>query len=175
MQREAPKGFVYLGKILKPHGIKGWLRILSFAENLTAFERCQKVYLARNSLEEQEVEGIRPYKSQAIIKFRGIDTRSQAETLKGHEIFVKIEALSREEDEYFWFELIGLKAFDPQGKGLGEVSEIMRTPAHDILVIRQGKRSYYIPMVEGIVEEINPQKGLIIISPMEGLLDINEM
>lgn len=175
MRFHPAEGFIILGKILRPHGIRGWLRILSFASGPEVFERAGNLYtIGETDVQEYKVEAARPFKKMVILKLEGIEDRSQAELLRGKELYVRKDSLPKEEGEYFWFELIGLKVIDQESQTLGIVEELMRTQAHDILVVNDGNRSIYIPMVEGIIQQICPEEGHIRVMVIEGMLDINE-
>lgn len=154
--------------------MKGCLRILSFATSSQVFIKAGYLYVrSGETLAKFKVEAARSGKSCTILKLEGIEDRDQAEALKGKELLVEKKALTKGEGEYFWFELVGLKVLDRGERPLGEVKEVMGTLAHDILVVSDGKKVSYVPFVEGIVEEIQLEKGYIVVNPPEGLLELD--
>jgi 16S rRNA processing protein RimM len=104
-----------------------------------------------------------------------LDSRDQVESYRGAEILIRKAAVSRDKDEYFWHELIGLRVFLETGRYLGTVKEIVPTAANDIYVVREGKEEFLIPAIHDVVKAIDLESGKMIISEVEGLLDLNEV
>jgi 16S rRNA processing protein RimM len=105
----------------------------------------------------------------------GLDSREQAEACSGAEILIRKEAVSRADDEYFWHELIGLRVYLETGQYLGTLEEILPTAANDIYVVREGKEEFLIPAIHDVVKTIDLENGKMILSEVEGLLDLNEV
>jgi 16S rRNA processing protein RimM len=104
-----------------------------------------------------------------------VESRDQVEPYHGAEIFIRKAAVSRGEDEYFWHELIGLEVYLETGRCLGTLEEIVSTAANDIYVVREGREEVLIPAIHEVVKTIDLEKGTMIISEVEGLLDLNEV
>ena len=109
------------------------------------------------------------------MKLDGLETGREAEQFKGAEILIRKDALTREKDEFFWYELLGLKAYLDTGGYLGDISQIIPTAGNDIYVLKNGDKELFIPATTEVVKEIDLEKGEMIISDMEGLLDLNEV
>jgi 16S rRNA processing protein RimM len=107
------------------------------------------------------------------LKLSGLDSIEQAELLKGAEIFIRKDSLAKkEEDEFFWYELLGLEVYLVTGEYLGVIREILPTGSNDVYVVRDKGREFLIPAIHQVVKEINlPQKRIVIL-PIEGLLDL---
>jgi 16S rRNA processing protein RimM len=104
-----------------------------------------------------------------------LDSRDQAEAYRGAEILIPKTAVNRDEDEYFWHELIGLRVYVETGRYLGTVQDILPTAANDIYVVREGREEFLIPAIHDVVKAIDLESGKMIISEVEGLLDLNEV
>jgi len=85
------------------------------------------------------------------------------------------DALVREEGEYFWFELLGLDVFTNDDVFLGVVSEIIPAGNNEIYVVKNGDREIFLPAAEEVVNHIDLENGKMIVSILEGLLDLNEV
>lgn len=168
---------ILVGKVVRPHGIGGLVRVASYADSETTFEEAGTVFIEMPSGEhfQARVLDVRPHKSVLLMRLEGVDSISSAEKIRGAEVFIKRGSLSKDEDETFWFELMGLAVHLDTGELIGKVSGIISSPAHDIYVVRQGAREYLIPGVHEVVEEIDLQAGRMVIRPVEGLLEINEV
>jgi len=101
---------------------------------------------------------------------------TDAEKYRAADILVRKDALPlKEEDEYFWHELLGLEVFLENGEYLGPISDIIATGSNDIYVIKKGKSEVLIPATHEIIKNIDLELGKMMIHPIEGLLDLHEI
>ncbi len=102
-----------------------------------------------------------------IAKLKNVDDRTHAETLKGAEIWVaKAELSVLAEDEYYWFELKGLKVENLEGEALGQVTKLMETGANDVLVVMDelDKQEILIPYIkEQVIKRVDLEEKTIIV------------
>jgi 16S rRNA processing protein RimM len=93
--------------------------------------------------------------------------------LVGNELCLKRCNLPKlTEDEYYWSDLIGLQVETDDGILLGVIFDIFETGSSDIYVVRNEKREYLIPAIGDVVKQVDLDSGKIIITPLEGLLDL---
>jgi 16S rRNA processing protein RimM len=172
-----PEELIPIGRVLRPHGLKGLLRIRSDAGVDLPFEEGGIVYLRVGSKAPEcfKVVSIKPQKGMFLLELEGMTTLERAEAQRGADILVEKGGLRRDEDEYFWFELIGLEVRLDTGETIGTISRIIQTGANDIYVVKRGKREILVPATSEVVKAIDLESGKMIISPMEGLLDLNEI
>jgi 16S rRNA processing protein RimM len=167
-----------IGRVIRPHGLAGLLRIQSYAQSEGSFLDAGTVYLHTRSgdIHEYPVESVRPQKSVHLMNLVGLDSLDAAEEYRDAKILIRRNALRREqEDEFFWYELIGLSVYLRSGEYIGTIEEVLPTGSHDIYVAREGKQEILIPAVHEVVEEIDIDNRKMIISEVKGLLDLNEV
>lgn len=166
-----------IGRVIRPHGLKGLVRIDSFAESEGTFLNAGEVFLeeASGQIVKHRVVAVTPGNTSFLLKLEGLDTREQAETYRDKNIYIERSRLSRQRDEFFWFELIGMPVYLDTGRRLGVVRQIVPAPGHDIYVVREGDKEILIPAVFDVVKEVDLAGGKIVITGMEGLLDLNEV
>ena len=166
-----------MGKAIRPHGREGILRISSFASSEDSFLQAGRVFLksASGKINEYEVISVRPHKNCLLMKLGGVTSRHEAEEFRGAEIHISKEALKREEGEYFWHELVGLKVYLENGRYLGSISQIIPTRSNDIYVVKEGKKEILLPATHQVVKEIDLDNEKMIVAAMEGLFDLNEI
>jgi len=164
-----------LGKVLRPHGLEGLLRVRSYAQSEVVFEKAGEVHLQSRSgtVHPHRVLSARPHKNIVLMKLAGVHSLEEAEEWRDADILVIADAIPREEGEYLWHELIGLAVFLETGEPVGGISRIFEAGGHDIYVVGRGKNEVYVPGIHEIVKDIDLENGRMIISPMEGLLDLN--
>ena len=165
--------YLELGQIVNVRGLKGEVKVNSFTDDNTKFERLPKVFIKRNKgdLEERKIEKVSYNKNQVIIKFVGIDTIDEAEKLRNSFILVDRDDLgSLPEGIYYIADLIGLDVFTEEGELLGKVDDIYNTGANDIYVIKDdlGKQRL-LPGIKDVIKKVNIEEGKIIVNLIEGL------
>jgi len=167
-----------VGKVIRPHGLEGLLRISSYARSERSFLGAGPVFIRTCSgeIHEERVLSVSPHKKAFLMKLEGIHSIKEAEALRGAAIFARKDAFTRDsEEEYFWHEIIGLEVYLNTGKYLGTVRHILPTKSNDIYVVQEGKSEVLIPAVQGVVEDIDLKARKMIVSGMEGLFDLNEV
>lgn len=107
----------------------------------------------------------------ALVQFRGCADRAQAEGLRG--AWVKIRpsmAIPLPEGSHYIHEIVGLRVFTEEGVEVGEVTEVICSPANDVYVVGEALGGQVmIPAVREFVKEISVEKGTMTVAlPPEG-------
>lgn len=117
------------------------------------------------------LQGARLVSRAVLLKFAGVDTRAQAQTLVGETLWVRdSEAIQLPPNTYFWHQIIGLRVRTVEGLSLGTVVEVLPTGSNDVYVVRGGKQEVLVPAIEEVVRDIDLDAGVMTIAPLEGLL-----
>ena len=169
-------GLLLVGKVIGPHGLGGLLRIWAFAGSNASFLDAGSVLLRSVSGETREytVIDIRPHRNAFLMKLEDVQSIDAAEKCRDADIFVNKEVLDRSDDEYFWYELLGLNVYLDTGQYMGTLSEIIPTKAHDIYVVREGDKEVCIPAIYEVIRDVDVANKKMVISALEGLLELNE-
>ena len=102
-------------------------------------------------------------------KFEGVDSVTDAEKILGQTIF--IEASGEDQINMIGKDLLGYEVFAESGDFVGILKDVMWLPSSDVYVIKNGGKEYLIPVIPEVVKGIDYEQAVIVISPMEGLLD----
>ena len=167
---------VLVGRVVGAHGIRGSLKVHSYAESLSVYEVGEGILVAHpdGSVRTMTVQWVQPHGRGLLMTLEAVTDRSQAESLTGSELFVdKARLPALEEDIYYWFDLVGLSVFNTTGILLGRIEEVIPTPGNDIYVVR-GKqngqpRELLIPATGDVVLKVDLEGGNMIVDPPEGL------
>jgi len=166
---------ILVGHVVRPHGLAGLLRIVSYAQSKETFLKAGSVFLktGQDELHEREVVSIRPQRSTFLLELSGLNSIDSAEIFRGAGILIKKDFLPEKDgDEFFWYELLGLDVYLITGQYLGVLKEIFPTGSNDVYVVENEGKEFLIPAIHQVVREVNiPQKRMVI-SPMKGLLDL---
>ncbi len=160
--------YIYLGKIVNTHGIKGELRIIS------SFRYKEKVFVKNFSLyigkkyEKEIINSYRPHKNYDMITLKGYENINEVLKYKGLPVFIKREDLDLTENEILDEDLIGLPVWI-NGEIKGYVEQVVPGNQDKLIVTNQNNK-YYIPYVKGIIQKIDKEKG-IILENISGLIE----
>lgn len=163
-----------LGQILKPHGIKGELKILFYNEESNSLKNNQIVFLESKEgvCSEYKIERILYSFRKNRIKFFDINTIDEANQLRGYTLNVLRSDLPKlSKNEYYLDDLIGYTMMDSNSKVYGKVNSILSLPANDVLSIMHGEKEYLIPLIQDVVIDVDQEKEIITIDPLEGLFN----
>ena len=164
--------YLELGQIVNVKGLKGEVKVNSFTDDNTKFERIPKVFLKRkNDLTEHEIEKVGYHKNQVIIKFKNVNTVEEAEILRNSYIVVDREIFGElPEGVYYIADLIGLDVFTESNEYLGKVDDIFSTGSNDVYVVKDelGKQKL-LPGIDEVIKQIDLESGKIIVNLIEGL------
>lgn len=162
-----------VGQIVNTFGVKGWLKVKPFTDDVNRFEELKKVYICKKEkLEEVEIEEVKYHKDMVLLKVKGIDNMNEAEKVKG--FYIKIDrenAKKLPKDTYFIADLLGLEVYSDNGEFLGKVDDIFRTGANDVYVIKDEKgKQILLPSIPEVIKEIDLEKEIIIVHLLKGLV-----
>lgn len=164
--------YLELGQIVNVKGLKGEVKVNSFTDDNTKFERISKVFIKqKNTLKEYEIEKVGYSKNQVIIKFKNINTVEEAETLRNSYIVVDREIFGKlPEGVYYIADLIGLDVYTETDEYLGKVDDIFSTGSNDVYVVKDelGKQKL-LPGIDEVIKKIDLESGKIIVNLIKGL------
>ncbi len=170
--------WVTIGKIVAPFGIRGELKVRSFTDIPDRFVTLDMVYLSPGYA-SYTIEGVRPYKGEDmhLLKLRGIDDATAAETVRGSAICVPLSALPQlPPNSYYQHDIVGLQVFNLAGTLIGVIDDIMFTGGNDVYIINapNGKQ-ILVPAIKDVVKQIDLIRQVMYIDPIKGLLDDDAM
>jgi 16S rRNA processing protein RimM len=164
---------ILIGKVVGAHGLRGAVKIYSYAESEDLYAQQERLILigsdgVRNSY---DIAGIKAHKQNIRLTLKGVDSRDQAEALRGWGVYIPKSGLPPlEEGTYYWIDLIGLAVFTTTGEYLGRLTDIIPTGANDVYVVtRGGGAEILIPAIASVVMAIDLQAGRIEVTLPEGL------
>ncbi|MCA1960902.1 MAG: ribosome maturation factor RimM [Desulfomonile sp.] len=159
---------VVIGEAVKAFGIRGELKIKPFTESFEAFDKSSVLVVGDTPY---RLLSVRFHKGAALALLEGVDTPEKARELVGSLVKTASENLpDKEENEYYWFELIGMTVVTNDGRSLGKVTRIIETGANDVLEVEGPFGDVLIPMIDDVVLDVDTEKKKMIVDPLEGLI-----
>lgn len=166
---------IAVGKITGTHGIKGMLKLYSYSGNLDTLKKSDIVTLKSpaGQLQEMHLETAAHHGGKFILHFSGYDNIDQAVPLVGNEVcLLRSQLPEPDEDEYYWCDLMGLEVVTIDGDNIGVITDIFETGSSDIYVVRGSGKEFLIPAIASVITSVDISSGKMVITPMEGLLDL---
>lgn len=170
--------YLIIGEILRPHGVKGELRLrimTDYPERLVSKE-VKTVYLGTRvsdrRAQEHTVKSARFHKDYLLVTLKGISNRNDADPLRGLYVMVTLDdAVPLEDDEYYVHEIIGLRVVTEGGRELGNIHSVVETGANDVYDVRGGEfGKLLLPAHDETIIEIDFDTETVTMSLPEGLL-----
>ncbi|WP_136249303.1 ribosome maturation factor RimM [Halomonas borealis] len=130
---------VVLGKLTSPYGVKGWLRVYSYTSPMEGIlEYDEWVLRHQGRLERCRLVQGRPQGKGLVVRLEGVDGRDRAEALAGAEVLLPTAELPEldGDDEFYWYQLEGLRVVTREGVTLGRVDYLFETGANDVMVVK---------------------------------------
>lgn len=178
--RPEQPAYLALGKVLRPHGVRGELRVSTITDYPERVSELETLFLSRDiegkDAKAYSVEAARLHQDYMLIKFKNVPDRTAAERLRDLYVLVDIEhAVPLEDDEVYLYELIGLTVKLEDGTVLGTLTDVMETGANDVYVVNSDTHgSILIPAHDETVVEIDLDEEFIIVAPPPGTLPWDE-
>lgn len=164
---------ILIGQIVRPHGIRGEVKMVSKMTWPEAFQLKGDLFLEGNGLDTVvSIEGGRWSSDHAILRLKGFTTRNEAEALRSCLVLADADQLPElPVEDFYETELIGLQVRTVSGKTVGSLKEVLHMPAQDIFEVLTPSGSVLIPAVDSFIKKIDLDNREMIIEPIEGLLE----
>ena len=143
------KNFLEIGKIVRPHGIKGAVKVVKYLD--VNFSHFSKVYIGQK-LSVGEIKSISNLNNDACaLTIDIIKDCETAEKFRNQSIYIDRNEYAEFKDKLYMSDLLNKDVLDISGKKLGEMVDFDDYGASTILTIKCGAVSYQIPYVEDII------------------------
>lgn len=153
-----------MGRFGAPHGVKGWLRVISFTQpEAQILDYSTWKIKQAGAWVDFEIEDSAVWSKKLVVLPKGFTNRNECEPLVNVEIGVPRDSLPDTEDGFYWCDLIGLTVKTIKGLELGTVDSMMETGANDVLVIK-GKQEHLVPFRRPeIIKRVDMEARVIIV------------
>lgn len=163
-----PKNQLCVGAISGSYGVRGEVRLKSFCAEPTAIADYGPLF-TEDGARSFKITLTRPVAGGLGARISGVETKEDADALKGISLYVSRDKLpSLPDDEFYHADLIGLEARDTGGALLGKVTAVHNHGAGDLLEIG-GASSLLLPFTLATVPTVDLAAGRIVVDPPEGL------
>jgi 16S rRNA processing protein RimM len=154
---------ILVGRVAGAFGVKGEVRISAYTADPMALVGYRDLK-RENGAPGLTLTGARPAKGGVIARATEIESREQAEALRGLKLYIARGVLPEpEEDEFYVADLVGLAVETPGGEPLGRVKSVQDFGAGDLLEVQpETGASWYLPFTRDAVPEVRIAEGKVI-------------
>jgi 16S rRNA processing protein RimM len=165
-----PPRWVAVGRITRAHGVHGEVAILPLSIVESRYHPGSQLFLGESGERSLTVASARPHRGRLLVAFDGVGDRARAEELQGEYLFVPAEAAPElPEGEYWPHQLVGCSVVTDRGRVLGQIREVIHTPANDVWMATSGSSDVLIPALKEVVESVDVESRRIVVREIEGL------
>ena len=159
------KPFLEAGKIVNTHGIRGEVKIESWADSPAFLLKITTLYIDEKPY---KIAGAREHKGMLLVKFEGVDDVNAAMSLKNRLVWLDRGDVKLEAGSFFLQDILGASVVDEAGNALGRLVDIIQSAASNIYVVR-GEREILIPAVPAFVLKTDAEAGIVTVRLIEGM------
>lgn len=171
----AGKELVHCGRVIKPHGLKGELRVFWFADSPVHISQLPRLYLRRKNSGPRafNIQSSREHQGSVLVFLENISGRDQAEYWRHADIMVSARYLPPENSQTSNIPEPGFSVFLPGGDLLGSLEDITDYKGSPVwtIITPQGAEILF-PGAECFIQKIEPDQQKVVVNPPQGLLEI---
>lgn len=162
-----------IGQIVNTYGIKGFVKVVPFTDNINRFEDLKTLYVeTKKGLENFEIEEVKYSKNTVLLKLKGIDDINIAEKYRNSYLKISREnAVKLPEDTYFIVDLLDIKVYTDEDIYLGNIIDVYPTGSNDIYVVKneEGKQ-VLLPAIGEVIKKVDIQNKKMVVHLLDGLI-----
>jgi 16S rRNA processing protein RimM len=126
-----------MGRVGAPWGVKGWVKLTSFAspvENILNYQNF--IVVIDGEIVGLEIDIAKPQGKGLVGHIKGCDDRELAQRFTGCDLWLTKTSLPPLEEGYYWHQLEGLEVYNLQGEFFGKIDNILETGANDVIIVK---------------------------------------
>ena len=159
-----------VGRIVRPHGIRGELIVEPYSETIRSIE-VESVVFIESMQSPYKVLALRNHQRRLILRIEGCEDRTAAERFRGSELLIPTPVAEPLPDGvYYRWQILGLAVSDVAGRSLGTVSDILETGANDVYIIRgEDSIELLLPAIKEVILKVDLEGGQLLVRVPDGL------
>ena len=155
------------GRVVGTHGVRGEVKLECWCDGPEFLSDVETLYLDGQAI---RVLSARPHKSHLLLRLEGVTGMEQAQELRGKVLHFNRDDVDLPEERHYIQDLEGCTVInEATGESLGILEEVMRMPAQDVYVVRQGNREMLIPAVKEFIRGVDTQEKIVRVHVIEGM------
>lgn len=165
--------YTIIGEIINSHGVRGEMKIYPLTDDIKRFNKLKTAYIGDNKL-KIAIEGVKYHKNLVIIKAKEYDNINQILQFKGNYLYIDDkDRVVLPENHFFIYDLLNSEVFDKDHNLIGILTDVLQGASNDVYVVKNKEKNkeYLIPAVKEFIVNINILEKIIIIDPIDGMIE----
>jgi len=165
----------HLGYVAKLHGFKGEVSLFLDVTNPDDYETLDAVFIEINGqLSPFFIESFKlKNKGFAAVKFEGVNSENDARILLRKNLFLPAQILPKLSGKNFYdHEVVGFTVVDESYGDVGKIESVIDLQVNPLLQIMNGTKEVLVPLVEGVVQNVDRKKKIMTIKAPAGLIEL---
>ena len=172
------EGSLRVGRLTKPHGLKGGMKIELFTDNPELRFTPGAVFHLQVPEDSPwfgrviTIRELRWFNGVPVAFFEEVSDRTAAESIARAILWIDEAAVAEGAEENAWYDhqLVGLEV-QRDGVAIGTVAEVQHLPAQDLLAVHTQNGTVLVPFVEAIVPSVDLEARVLTVTPPPGLFE----
>ena len=172
MNKKQHPEFIPFGKLVKPHGIKGELKLFLYNKDSQVLKQKINIWIDKEEcLTSFKLLSIRGNEFK-IVKLDKINSRNDARSLSNKEFFISREDFPDiESDNFYINDIINFKVLDG-GNELGFIYDIFSLPGGNVMGINCDGKEILVPMVEKYIKFFDFENRIVILKNIKEFIEL---
>ena len=164
-----PDGAVAVGRVIRPHGVDGTLRVQSLSDNPSRFQVGSDLTVGgtpRAIIDFRALPG-----GYALLRLDGLESADAVRSLAGQWLIAPADpSPDLPPGEYYHYQLVGLAVTTDRGESLGIVKEVLVTGSNDVYVVQsEAGEEILLPAVSQVIKQVDLSAGRMLVHLIDGL------
>ncbi len=157
--------YFLIAEILRPHGIKGEVKIKSHSEDLDNLMQVKTLYIKENNAYcPIEAEGFRLHSGEVLLQIKNVYDRNTAERYRNTELYIaRTDASPLEEGEFYISDILGIRIVDREGNELGVLKDVLTSYATYVYQVRCKNGTFLFPAIDKVFVNVDIDKGVMVL------------
>lgn len=172
--------YLLIGQITRPHGIRGEMRVRLMTDYPERVRNLEYVYVSKHDSGKDakplRVVGMRMHQVYGLLSVQEVNSREDADRMRQLYVLVRLaDAVPLADDEFYLFQVVGLKMQTEDGLVLGIIQRVMETGANDVYIVQSEEYGEILfPITEETLIEHDIDGGVVYVRLLDGLLPEKE-
>ncbi len=174
MPKKPADDHVAIAEIARPHGVAGELRLKLYNPDTSLLVRGRTVLVQPASggpAHRKKLTSVRPVPGSCLVRLEGVETRDDAEAVRGARLSVPRDDLPEPDDgEFYAVDVEGARAELVSGDVIGTVERLVTYPTCDVLLVvtTEGDK-LEVPLTDTFVDEVDVEAHVVRLKTIDGL------
>jgi len=173
------ESLITIGKIVKSFGVRGEVVVEILTDFPRRFIEMEELLLVKENSADPPmpvfIESARFHKKKVILKLDIIQQREDVGKYRNYLLKIpKEELMELSPDEFYIFDLLGLKVHTTKGDYIGNITKVVPAGYHDVYEICHPESGdvNLVPAMKKFIKEVNIEERRMVVEPIEGLFDL---